>query len=195
MITRVAAVHLAFRYFNTPQEFADALRAPIEQAAQYGAQLIVLPHQTAFMLFGMFEVDAAPHDSLDAFAARQNISTRAWLRERAPYVYEFYLHLFQSLASRVETWLVPGTVLEPDGENFYVTACVFNPAGEIVGRQRQMHRTAQEIAWGVKQGDALRVFATELGDFGLVVGEDVRYPETARVGVIGRADFIASRRV
>jgi predicted amidohydrolase len=183
MKTRVAAVQLVFQYFNTPQEFTDAMRAPIELAAQHGAQLIVLPHQTAFMLFGMFDSDAdAPTRRFSEYRPDDTAmrALRAWLRDRAPYVYEFYLHLFQSLASRTQVWLVPGTVLEPDGDDFYMSACVFNPAGEVVGRQRQMHRTAQEIGWGVKQGDALRVFVTELGDFGLVIGEDVRYSETAR---------------
>lgn len=192
MVTRVAAVQLAFRYFNTPQEFADYVRAPIEGAAQNGAQLILLPHRTAFMLFGMFDFDAAPNDSLDALAARQHIATREWLNERAPYVYEFYLHLFQSLAARVERWLVPGTVLESDEDGFFASAGVFNPAGELVGRQRQMHRSVQEIAWGVKQGDTLRVFETDIGAFGLVLGQDVRYPETARTLALNGANVLLS---
>jgi predicted amidohydrolase len=180
MVTRVASLQLEFQYFNTPQEFANHLRAAAEAAAAAGAQWILAPHSVSFGLFGIFDFDAAPTDSLDALAQRRNVTTRAWLQERAMYVYELYLHVFQSLAARVETWLVPGTVLEPDGDGFFVTACVFNPAGEVVGRQRQMHRTAQEIAWGVKQGDALNVVKTERGDVGLVLGEDIRYPETAR---------------
>lgn len=180
MVTRTAAVQLLFRYFDTPQEFADAVRAPVELAAENGAQVILLPHRTAFMLFGMFDFRAAPQDSLDALAMRQNNAAREWLRERAPYVYEFYLHLFQSLAAHTETWLVPGTVLEPDDTGFFMTACVFNPAGEIVGRQRQLHCTPAETAWGVKQGDALRVHETAVGDFGMLLGEDARYPESAR---------------
>ena len=190
MPTRVAAIQLAFRYFTTPQEFANQMRAAVETAAQAGAQIILLPHSVSFGLFGMFDFDAAPNESLDALAQKQNIRARAWLKERAPYVYEFYLHLFQSLAARTETWLVPGTVLEPDDDAYFVTACVFNPAGEIIGRQRQMHRTAQDIAWGVKQGDALRVFETAVGAFGIVSGEDVRYPETARALALQGANIL-----
>lgn len=186
----MGCLQLEFGYFNTPQEFADPMRAAIERAAAAGAQLILLPHSTAFGLFGMFHFDAALTDSLDALAQRENKTTRAWLAARAQYVYEFYVHLFQSLAARVETWLVPGTVLEPDGDAFFVTACLFNPAGEIVGRQRQMHRTAQEIAWGVKQADTLRVFETEIGDLGLVLGADIRYPETARALALQGANVL-----
>ena len=190
MPTRTAAIQLTFQYFSTPQEFADTMRAAVEAVAQVGAQIIVLLHSVSFGLFGIFDFDAAPHETLDALAQRQNISTREWLGERAVYVYELHLHLFQSLAARTETWLVPGTILESEDDAYFMIAYVINPAGEIVGRQRQMHRTAQEIAWGVKQGDALRVFETEIGDFGIVSGEDVRYPETARALALNGANLL-----
>lgn len=179
-MTQVSAVQLPFTYFSTPQEFADHVRAPVEEAAQAGAQLILLPHLASSMLFGMFDFDATPDDPLEQLAARQNIPVHEWLQSRAGYVYEFYLHLFQSLAERTETWLAPGTVLEVDGDALYLTALFFNPSGEIVGRQRQTQRSRQEIAWRVLPGDSLRVLNTEIGDIGFVIGEDVRYPENAR---------------
>lgn len=190
MSTRVAAVQLAFQYFSTPQEFADAVRAPLEHAARQGAQLVLLPHTLSFALFGIFDYDARADEALDALAQRRNRTTREWLQEHAGYVFELYVHVFQSLAARTETWLVPGTALEPGAAEFFLTACVFNPAGEIVGRQHQMHRTASEIAWSVKQGDTLRVFETEIGDCGLVLGEDVRYPETARALALNGANVL-----
>ena len=85
MPTRVSVIQLPFTFFSTPQEFADYVRTPIETAAQHGAQLILLPHQTALMLFGMFDSDAEHGDSLDQLAARQKISTREWLDERVAY--------------------------------------------------------------------------------------------------------------
>lgn len=190
MKIRAASIQLDFQYFSTPQQFADFVRAPIELAAQHGAQLIVMPHELSYGLFGMFDFDAQANESLDVLARRLNLDTDAWLKERAPYVYEFYLHQFQSLSARAQVWLVPGTVLEPVEKGLFVTAGVFNPAGELIGRQRQMHRTAQEIAWGVKQGDALRVLETEIGDLGLVLGEDIRYPETARALTLNGATVL-----
>lgn len=190
MHIRVASVQLPFRYFSTPQEFADHVRAPIELAVQHGAQFILLPHLTSFMLFGMFDFDATATDSLDQLAQRQQVSTEEWLNERAGYVFEFYLHLFQSLASRVETWLAPGTVLEPDENRHYLTAFLFNPAGETVGRQRQMHRTSQQEEWGVALGDTLRVFETGLGNFAFVIGEDVHHTEIATALAADGADVL-----
>jgi predicted amidohydrolase len=190
MPTRVAALQLPFTYFNTPQEFADYVRGPIELAAQNGAQLLLLPHLTSFMLFGMFDFDAKSGDTLDTLAGRQGVSTSDWLATRAGYVFEFYLHLFQSLASRVEIWLAPGTVLEPENDAFYLSACLFNPQGEVVGRQRQMHLSPSEIQWGVSAGESLRVLKTDLGNFGFLVGEDANQSDAARTLVREGADVI-----
>lgn len=188
MITRVAAVQLPFVWFNTPQEFADHVRGPLELAAQNGAQLILLPHLSCTMLFGMFDFDAHSDDTLSGIAARQNVSTEAWLEERAGYVFEFYLHLFQSLAARVETWLAPGTVLEQENGSLYLTAFLFNPQGEIVGRQRQMHPATSDM--NVAPGETLRVFETELGNFGFLIAEDVSYPEIAATLARNGADVL-----
>lgn len=189
MLTRVASIQLPFTYYSTPQEFADHIRAPLELAAQNGTQLILLPHLTSAMLFGMFDFDAQPNDSLATIAARQNVSTAEWLDERASYVFEFYLHLFQSLASRVETWLAPGTVFEPENETRYLSAFLFNPQGEIVGRQRQMHPSASELETGVSTGDTLRVFETDIGNFGFLIAEDVTYPEISQALAKNGADI------
>lgn len=179
MSTRVAAVQLPFQYFNTPQEFADFVRAPIQAAAENGAQLILLPHLTSTMLFGMFDFDAQPAHTLEQLAQRQGVTTQEWLEQRAGYVFEFYLHLFQSLASRVETWLAPGTVFEQDDDALYLTAFLFNPEGETVGRQRQMYPSILDNERGVSPGDTIRVFETEIGDFGFVIGQDTRHPDVA----------------
>ena len=181
MVTRVSSVQLPFTYYSTPQEFADLARVPIEGAAESGADLIVLPHLASLMLFGMFDFGAKPGDTLDALATRQNTETAVWLGERAGYVHEFYLHMFQSLAARVERWLVPGTVLEPEGDSLYITAYLLNPVGEVVGRQRQLNLSPHAKEWGVTSGVTLRVLSTEIGDLGIVIGDDARHMEFGRV--------------
>lgn len=173
MGTRVAAVQLEFQYFTTPQEFADHMRTPVEQAVAAGAELILLPQNTSLGLFGMFDLIAEPSDSLAEMARRQDTPIREWLAERAEYVFEFYLHLFQSLAARVEAWLVPGTVLEPTEQGMFSTAFVMNPAGEVFGRQRKLRLSPAEAEWGIAAGDSIHGFDTEVGNLGVLIGEDL----------------------
>lgn len=190
MLTRVSAVQIAFTYYSTPQEFADLARVQIERAAENGAELVLLPHLASLMLFGMFDFGAGSGDSLQSLAARQNMETAEWLEERAGYVHEFYLHVFQSLAERVERWLAPGTALEAEGDSLYLTAYLLNPAGEIVGRQRQMNPAPEHKSWGVRAGEELRVFETEIGDLGFVIGHDVNDREIGQPLVANGANLL-----
>jgi predicted amidohydrolase len=112
------------------------------------------------------------------------------MRDRAPYVYDFGTHIFQSLAERTGTWLVPGTLPEMYEGKWYNTAPLFSPDGKIFGRQRQTHRSLQERAWNLNAGAQLRIFNTELGRIGLVVGEDVRYPEVSRILALQGANIL-----
>ena len=64
-----------------------------------------------------------------------------------------------------------------------------NPAGNVVGSYRQTQLDPW-MAWAT-QGDALSVFDTAIGRIGLLLCEDVRFPEASGVLAIHRADLIA----
>jgi predicted amidohydrolase len=82
-------------------------------------------------------------------------------------------------------WLVSGSYL---AEN-YLEAAVISPQG-IVGRQRQTHRGAWERARGLERGDTLEIFQTPIGAVGLILGEDIRYPEVGRILALQGADIL-----
>jgi len=88
-------------------------------------------------------------------------------------IFQVIPNLFQSLAARVQAWLVPGTVLEPTGEGLYLTAFVLNPAGEIFGHQRKLDLTGAEASWGVVPGNSVQNFGTEIGELAILIGEDL----------------------
>ncbi len=191
MKTKAAALQLPFAYAATPQELNDRVREPIERAASEGAQLIVLPAYFSYALFGMFVIDARANATLEQIARMLRFeSVDALMRDRAPYVYDFAVHIFQSLAERTGTWLVPGTWPEMNEGKWYNTALLFGPDGKIFGRQRQTHRSPTERAWGLNVDDQLRVFNTDVGRIGLVVGEDVHYPEVSRILALQGANIL-----
>ncbi len=188
---RVTALQLPFAYLTTPQEFTDFVRAPIEAAASAGAQLIVLPNHISYALFGMFVLEVGPDTPLDEIARMLRFdSVRALMRARAPYVYDFHVHIFQSLAQRTGAWLAPGTVPEINEGNWYNTALLFTPDGKILGRQRQTHRSPVERVQELNVSEELRVFNTSVGRIGFVVGEDVHYPEVSRILALQGANVL-----
>jgi predicted amidohydrolase len=75
----------------------------------------------------------------------------------------------------------------------YLTGFLLNPGGEIMGRQRQLQLTEREQLWGISQGDIVRVFETEIGDVGLVIGEDLETP-AAQTMVSNGAEMLLNPR-
>lgn len=191
MMLRTSAIQLAFSYVSTPQEFFDRVFPPIERAAQDGAQLVALPDYTGLMLLGLsIPIEQAPL-LLGDIAREQNYTTVAtMLLAVAPTIQEFYLRLFSSIAERLKIFLVPGTVIEHNGDTLFNTAYLFAPDGTMVGSQRQTHRAAREIAWGLSQGDDLFVFDIGAARVGLVIGADVEYPEVSRVLALQNANLL-----
>ena len=192
MSFHVSAIQLAFSYASTPQQFFDRVREPIERAvAATGAQLIALPNYTGLQLLGIAVPAADDALSLDEIARAGEFPTvAAMLREIAPTMRDFFVNLFASLAQRLRLYLAPGTVIEGDGGRLYNTAYLFAPDGTLVGAQRQTHRTRQEIAWGLSQGDELRVFDIGSARVGFVVGTDVEYPEVSRILALQGANVL-----
>jgi predicted amidohydrolase len=184
------------------------VRAPIERAAREGARLVVLPNHSALMLLGVFVPNtSAPLPlpplgkgragvgsgqlPLDEIARAGNFaSVGAMLGAVAPSVFETSSRIFSSLAREFAVFLAPGTFPELTGENLFNTALLFDPRGNLVGKQPQTHRSRDEIAWGLAQGTELNVFETALGRLGFVVGEDGRYPEVARILCLQGANIL-----
>lgn len=69
------------------------------------------------------------------------------------------------------------------------TALLIGPQGRIVGRYRKVHLTAEERAWATAGAD-FPVFETEFGRFGVMLGYDGVFPETARCLALAGADAI-----
>ncbi len=194
---RVSAVQLPFAYADTPQEFFDRVREPVERAVALtreprdSAQIVLLPDYVGMMLLGALVPTASSSRSFEEVAQAGGYrSAGAMLYAVAPVLGDFYLHLFGSLAARLQVYLAPGTVVEREGDQLYNSAYLFGPDGKVVGSQRQTHRTRDEIAWGLLRGDTLRVFDIGTARVGLIIGQDVAYPEVARILALQGANVL-----
>lgn len=154
-----------------PNVQANLLEAErlIQQAADEGAELVVLPENFAIM--GMSEQD------------------KLRVRERPG---EGPLQAFLSeQARRHGLWLVGGTVpLEsPDPDKVYAACLLFDDAGRQVVRYDKIHLFDVHLEEGderynesatVAYGDTVQVVETPFGRLGLAVCYDLRFPELFR---------------
>lgn len=95
---------------------------------------------------------------------------------------------FAAIARRHGSYVVYSKVVE-DGGNYFKVATLLGPDGTAVGHYRKTHLDEAEATW-LTAGDALPVFATEIGRIGLMMAGEARFPEAADVLSILRTDII-----
>jgi deaminated glutathione amidase len=87
---------------------------------------------------------------------------------------------FAEVARRHGIWLLPGSIVESDGDRRYNTAPVINPDGEVIARYRKL------FPWlpfekGMQAGSEFVVFDVPgAGRFGISICYDMWFPETLR---------------
>ncbi|WP_431801413.1 nitrilase-related carbon-nitrogen hydrolase [Halobacillus andaensis] len=94
------------------------------------------------------------------------------------------------LAKKHNINLVYG-MIERENDQLYNSAILVNENGKIKGKYRKTHLDHNEKRWATP-GSSLPVFDIEgLGKIGLLIGDDVRFPEASGVLSVKRADMIA----
>ncbi|HNP65234.1 MAG TPA: carbon-nitrogen hydrolase family protein [Woeseiaceae bacterium] len=87
---------------------------------------------------------------------------------------------FAEVARRHSIWLIPGSIVEKDGNQLFNTTPVINPDGEVIARYRKM------FPWcpyenGITPGKDFVVFdVPDIGRFGVSICYDMWFPETIR---------------
>jgi N-carbamoylputrescine amidase len=172
--TRVSPVKVAVVQFEPRvgvenlQRNADAVKHRIVQAADNGADLIVLPElATTGYVFNTRE---------EAFAHSESIHDGATIE------------LISRLARERDLYLV-ACIVERDVDRLFDTAVLIGPTGYI-GRYRKTHLWNTEKLWFTPGDEGYAVFDTPIGRIGLLVCWDIWFPETARIVSQMGADII-----
>lgn len=161
----------------------DRAEAYIRRAASRGARLIVTPENTALLGPQFHKVECA--EALDGPVGAR----------------------FSRLADELNIHLLIGSIAERrldeqgelDVKRCYNTSVLFDPQGSLIASYRKLHLFDVDVPGGltIKEsdsicpGDELVVAETELGNIGLSICYDLRFPELYRALVERGADLIA----
>lgn len=163
-------------------------RTLVDQAAQGGAQLVVLPECFSFLGRGEGDKLAIAED-FDGRTGRATVpiaGQRAREGGSGP-----VLEMLRVAASKHGAWIVAGGTPElvpGDPKRTYNTALVIDPGGEIAARYRKLHLFDVDIPGGAtlresdatSPGDELVVLEIGGAKVGLSICYDLRFPELYR---------------
>lgn len=152
---RLATVHYCPKGGTTNREKCELFAPFIKEAADKGANLVVLPETLTYYQSGRNYVECA---------------------ESIPGPSTQY---FGQLAKKHDLYIVAG-LLERDGHLVYNVSALLGPDGELVGKYRKVTLPRGEIEGGITPGSEYPVFDTRFGKVGMMICYDGFFPEVAR---------------
>lgn len=144
----------------TLERFWAKLDTVVGDAAERGAQLLVLPEYASMEVAACFPGAGSAAAELAAVC------------QAAPAL----LAGFRDVAQRNKLWLLPGTLPWKRGGRVVNRAPLIDPLGRIATQEKSVMTRFEAESWGVRPGAAPRVFATDWGTVGIAICYDVEFP-------------------
>ena len=161
---RVAAVQYQMRPISSFDEFAQQCEFFIDTASEYRADFCLFPEMITNQLQVLVQMpdSSATARRLDEFTPR-------------------YVEFFTKMAMKYDLNIIGGSHLTVEADKLFNVSSLFRRDGSV-DRQYKLHISPSEMKWwGVSAGDEMRVFDTDRGKIAIMIGDDVAYPEVARI--------------
>lgn len=146
---------------------ANGKKSAIDKAAQRirqcrGADLIVLPE--------LWNIGFIGFDKYASEAETENGETMTVMKE---------------MARETRAYLHTGSFVLQEGDDYYNACCLLSPDGEVLGSYRKIHLFSYNSPEKklLAPGNRVSVIPTPLGNFGLAICFDLRFPELFRTMV------------
>ncbi len=170
---RVAAVQYQMRPITSFEEFAQQCEFFIDTSSDYRMDFLLFPEMITNQLQVLVQAPEASATArrLDEFTPR-------------------YLDLFTRMAMKYNVNIIGGSHLTVEHDKLYNIASLFRRDGSVE-KQYKLHISPSEARWwGVAPGDEVRVFDTDRGKIAILIGDDVEFPETARIAASKGASLL-----
>lgn len=161
---RVAAVQYQMRPITSFDEFAQQCEFFIDTSSDYRMDFLLFPEMITNQLQALVPAPEASATArrLDEFTPR-------------------YVEFFTRMAMKYNVNIIGGSHLAVEQGKLYNIAHLFRRDGSVE-KQYKLHISPSEARWwGVAAGDEVRVFDTDRGKIAILIGDDVEFPETARI--------------
>jgi len=186
---KVSALQVEFMLHKTPAEYFEHMKSLAERAVREGAAFVAYPENIHLSLYGLLPGIEKSFSS-DSPASRNGGNMRDALMTVGPYLKGIYFETFSSIARLYGIYVMGGSITVPENGELYNIACLFGPDGKEIGRQKKLHITPEEEAFGLKPGGELKVCDLPFGTVAFPVCMDATYYETFEIARKKGADMV-----
>jgi predicted amidohydrolase/ribosomal protein S18 acetylase RimI-like enzyme len=170
---RAAAVQYQMRMINNFDDFARNCEYFVDVASDYRCDFVLFPEMITMQLLSFLP----------------NISPGRAVRQLDKFTKE-YEELFTKMAMKYNINIIGGSHFVIENDDLYNVSYLFQRNGKI-GKQYKIHITPHEKKWwGVKPGNKVEVFDTDIGKICIHICYDVEFPELSRIAVSKGAQII-----
>lgn len=177
---KVAATQVKMKLYQDPFSFTDKMEEFVYKASKEGADLVAFPEDNLMQLIGVLPgID----DSTDSIAISGEIFIADILAFIGSLLERISITIFSELARKYNIYIMAGSGLFPGNKDsdIYNIAYLFAPDGRLIGKEKKNHLLPLEDSWGVRVGDRLQVYNTEIGMLTFPICMDATYFETFQI--------------
>jgi predicted amidohydrolase len=212
----VACVQQRMRITETPQDFEAEARRFLHQAQAKAAQIVIFPELTGLMLapglisnfkLGFIKREArgkqpgagllsqslgrVAGSTVSALGGGFRGSLARLVDKNSDAFRDVYFETFGHLAREYGMSILGGSIYlyDPETKSVRHRAYLFDVDGEVVGYQEKMNLGYHERDLATPGSD-LTVLESRFGRVGVLIGQDVMYPELARLLAVQGVDLL-----
>ncbi len=172
-VIRLGVVQWQMRTLTSVEELLKHAEFFIDAVAGYHSDFVLFPEYMSAPLMGLFN-DKHPPDAIRALAGFTSDIRNGLL----------------DMAMSYNINIIAGSMPEYRNHELYNVSWLLRRDGTFEA-QYKIHVTIDEVScWGVKGGDALKVFDTDCGKIAVLVCFDSEFPELARLAALQGAQII-----
>ncbi|WP_430789742.1 GNAT family N-acetyltransferase [Virgibacillus flavescens] len=170
---RIMVIQYMMKTIESFEEFAKQVEYYVDVAYDFGSDFAVFPEIFTTQLMSFLD---------------EKIPSKA-VRKLTEYT-EDYIELFTNLAVKYNVNIIGGSHFVQEDDHIYNISYLFRRDGTIE-KQYKIHVTPNEKKWwGIKPGDAVKVFDTDCGKIAIQICYDIQFPELTRYAVDQGANII-----
>lgn len=170
---RACAVQYQMRMIKNFEEFAHNCEYFVDVASDYRCDIVLFPEMLTMQLLSFLP----------------NKSPGSAIRQLDQFTKQ-YEALFSNLAIKYNINIIGGSHFVIENDDLYNVSYLFERNGKI-SKQYKIHITPHEKKWwGVKPGNTVEVFDTDIGKISILICYDVEFPEISRIAVSKGAQIL-----